>query len=488
MQNFEDYLKTTGEVGYVDEMVHSVAYVSGLPGAAVNEIVVFEEGSKGQIISLGEHHAEVAPFTKQPLKLSSRVARTGSFLEITAGMKLLGKAIDPLGSILEFLDGNGAETVRDGEEIRRVDTPVPGVLERKKTDRPLETGVPIVDLVIPLGRGQRQLVVGDRKTGKTNFLVQAIYNQARLGTICVYAAIGKKRVETKRVLEEFKNRGVTDNIVTVATSPADAPGLVFVTPYTAMAIAEYFRDQGRDVLLIFDDLTAHAKYYREISLLAKRFPGRSSYPGDIFYIHSRLLERAGNFAKGSISILAIAELIFGDLSGYIQTNLMSMTDGHIYFDTDYFNQGRHPAINPFLSVTRVGFQAQTALLRDLSRVLSSFLVEIEQLREFLHFGAELSETIRAKLDMGDKILAFFDQPASETVPTNISILVIANIWAGNYRSVAIDKMKQAITNVNNQYGIDRNYKLKLDAAIARFSKFGDLVESLKKGEGVVFNG
>ena len=373
MNRFEEFLKKTGEVGYVDEMIHSVAYISGLPEAQAYELVVFENGDFGEIISLGEHHLEVVPFSKTSFPLGSRVARTNAFLQVGASKNLLGKSIDPLGNVLEYLDGDKAST-QDGATYRRIDQRAPGVLERKKTDRPLETGVALVDLVIPLGKGQRQLVVGDRKTGKTNFLVQAIFNQAKQGTVCIYAAIGKKRIETKRALEVLKSKGIVDNLITVATSPADSPGLIFATPYTAMSIAEYFRDQGHDALVILDDLTAHAKYYREISLLAKRFPGRSSYPGDIFYIHSRLLERAGNFKTGSISVLAIAELIFGDLSGYIQTNLMSMTDGHIYFDTDFYNQGRRPAINPFLSVTRVGFQAQTPLVRDLSRTLSSYMV------------------------------------------------------------------------------------------------------------------
>lgn len=484
MAKFDEYLTKTGEVGYIDEIVHSVAYVSGLPGASAYEMVMFENGEVGQVLSMGEHHLEVIPFTKSILQVGSKVARTGSFLAITVSEKLLGKAIDPTGAILEYLDGNGDGAV-DHPEVRRVDVRPPGVMERVKTDEPLETGVPLVDLIIPLGKGQRQLVVGDRKTGKTGFLMQAIYNQAKNGTVCVYAAIGKKRIETKRAIAGLKEKGVTNNLITVATSPADAPGLIYATPYTAMAIAEHFRDQGRDVLVIFDDLSAHAKYYREMSLIAKRFPGRSSYPGDIFYIHSRLLERAGRFKKGSITVLAIAELIFGDLSGYIQTNLMSMTDGHIYFDTDFFNQGRRPAINPFLSVTRVGFQAQTPLVRDLSRVLSSFMVEIEKLRDFLHFGAELSEEIKSKLDLGDRILAFFDQPKGLGMPINVSIFSIANIWAGNMRTIEIEKMKDMITATNEKYHKDPKYKASIDAAIAKYSKFSDFVDSVKKGEGVV---
>jgi len=485
MNRFEEFLKKTGEVGYVDEMIHSVAYVSGLPEAQAYELVVFENGDFGEIISLGEHHLEVVPFSKTSLPMGSRVARTNAFLQVGVSKNLLGKSIDPLGNILEYLDGDKIST-QDGATYRRIDQRAPGVLERKKTDRPLETGVALVDLVIPLGKGQRQLVVGDRKTGKTNFLIQAIYNQAKQGTVCVYAAIGKKRIETKRALEVLKSKGIVNNLITVATSPADSPGLIFATPYTAMAIAEYFRDQGHDALVILDDLTAHAKYYREISLLAKRFPGRSSYPGDIFYIHSRLLERAGNFKTGSISVLAIAELIFGDLSGYIQTNLMSMTDGHIYFDTDFYNQGRRPAINPFLSVTRVGFQAQTPLVRDLSRTLSSYMVEIEKLKDFLHFGAELSETIKAKLDLGERILAFFDQPVGDVIPLNVSIFSIANIWAGNYRGLDIEKMRATLASSVSQYELNRDYKAKIDGTLARFASFKDLVESLKSGEGVVY--
>ena len=245
--------------------------------------------------------------------------------------------------------------------------------------RPMFTGMTLVDLMIPLGRGQRELVLGDRKTGKTQFLLQAALAQASVGTVCVYACIGKKKAEILRVKEFFAKEGILDKTVIVASSSQDSTGEIFTCPYTAMAVAEFFRDRGQDTLVLLDDMTTHAKFYREMSLLLRKFPGRDSYPGDIFHIHSKLLERSGNFVikkdgnemDVAITCLPAAETIQGDLTGYIQTNLMSMTDGHIYFDNELFFKGRRPAINPFISVTRVGYQTQTSLRKEMWAALVS---------------------------------------------------------------------------------------------------------------------
>lgn len=473
MEKFENYLKKTGEVGYVEEIIHSLVYVSGLPSARIGEIVLFESGELGQAISLLEDHVEVLLFNKDHVAVGSKVARTDGFLEVPVGGELLGKVISPLGVVL---DGDG---ILPGS-YRRIDVNPPGILARVPVTEALETGVALVDMIVPMGKGQRELVMGDRKTGKTGFLVQTILAQASKGTVCVYAAVAKKAVEVTRTIEVFKAKGVDKSTVVISTTSSDAPGLIYLAPYTAMTVAEYFRDQGRDVLIIFDDLTAHAKYYREISLLARRFPGRSSYPGDIFYIHAKLLERAGKFPKGSISALPVAETILGDFSGYIQTNLMAMTDGHIFFDSDLYNQGRRPAINPFLSVTRVGHQAQSPLLKDLSRQLSSFLVELEKLREFMHFGAELSEAIRRKLALGDRILLFFGQSSdSTTMPVNVSTILLAYLWAGMWSQHDGPIMIEAMKKFNGKYLADPAFRKQIDALVAASVKFDDLVNAVR---------
>jgi F-type H+-transporting ATPase subunit alpha len=245
-----------------------------------------------------------------------------------------------------------------------------------------------------------------------------------------------------------------------------------------MTIAEYFRDQGKDVLIILDDLTAHAKYYREITLLARRFPGRSSYPGDIFYTHSRLMERAGNFEKGSITCLPVAESVLGDLSGYIQTNLMAMTDGHIFLDVDLFNEGRRPAVNPFLSVTRVGLQAQSPLLRDLNRQLTAFLAKVERMRQFMHFGAEVSKSVQETLQLGAKINAFFSQQQNVTIPVNVGVYVLASLWSGIWKDSSVKEVHEKTEQIIDAYMKDTGFREKVDTIIMGSPSFKALVESV----------
>jgi F-type H+-transporting ATPase subunit alpha len=305
-------------------------------------------------------------------------------------------------------------------------------------------------------------------------------NQAAKGNICIYASIGKRMNEIKEVLGVLRDKKASKNTIVVATSASDSPGLIYLTPYTAMAIAEYFRDKGRDVLLILDDLTNHAIYYREISLLARRFPGRSSYPGDIFYIHSKLLERAGNFSYGSITAIPVAESIMGDISGYIQTNLMSITDGHIFFDAELAGLGRRPAINPFLSVTRVGQQAQTPLVRQLSHELSAFLVSLERLKEFEHFGAELSEEVIQKLSLGDRILDFFDQPR-DVVPVNMSVLIMGMIWIGSWRNQKPSEVRPKWGKMIDEYNLGREFRHSVDDLVSKSKSFNDFLNALREG-------
>jgi len=328
-------------------------------------------------------------------------------------------------------------------------------------------------------------VIGDRKTGKTEFLLQTVFSQAIKGTICVYAVIGQKQVDIRKRQEFLENKKIKDNCILVASSSSDPSGLIYLTPYTAMTVAEFFRDQGMDVLLILDDMTTHARYYREISLLARRFPGRDSYPGDIFYAHARLIERAGNYKKGSITCLPVAESVLGDLSGYVQTNLMSMTDGHIFFDIELYNQGKRPAVNPELSVTRVGHQAQTSVQRDLSRELMSFLVNHERMQQFMHFGAEAGETVKSVLRMGSKIDAFFSQTQSEIIPININILILAGIWVGIWNEVEPDELKKDMEQVVLSYQTDPNYKSQVDQYISSFETFRLIVENLRQSDQII---
>lgn len=474
MKDFTYYLESVGEIGFVEQCVHSLVYVTGLPEAHPNEVVMFESGDIGQVLSLSRESIEVLVFASSKVSVGSKVVRTGEFIKIGVGTSLLGRVVSPLGTPIDK-----DEPISDLSDAP-IDINPPKIVERKNVEKPFLTGVTLVDLVSPLGKGQRELIIGDRKTGKTEFLLQTFITQAKLGTVCIYAVIGQKQIDIKKLYEFFVKEGINKNTIIVASSSSDPAGLIFLTPFAAMTIAEFWKDKGMDVLLILDDMTTHARNYREISLLARRFPGRSSYPGDIFYIHSKLIERAGNFKKGSITCLPVAESILGDLSGYIQTNLMSMTDGHIFFDIDLYSQGKRPAINPFLSVTRVGHQTQTALLRDVSRELSSFLVTYERMKQFMHFGAEVGETAKNILALGSRVDVFFNHTGTKTMEINANILIMAGLWAGFWSDAKGDQLKREIEQITFSYITDEEFKKKVDAIIESSKNFSEIVTLMRR--------
>lgn len=476
---FNKYLDEIGEVGYVEEFLRSIVYVSGLPHARISEIVLFEDGAMGQVLSMSQKYVAVLLLSFVPVKVGSKVARTGKLVDIEIGEEILGKAVDPLGHPLDK-----SKILYKKPERKEIDTKAPGLESRLSSTKPLETGVAIVDLLVPLARGQRELVLGDRKTGKTIFLSQVIKSQAMNGSICIYAACGKRSVDIIKIRQFLKDQKIDSMSIVVASQASDPPGLIFTTPYAAMTIAEYFRDMGKDVLLVLDDLTTHAKAYRELSLLSRKFPGKNSYPGDIFYVHSRLLERAGKFAKGAITCLPVAESVQGDLTGYIQTNLMSITDGHIYFDNDLYNQGRRPAVNPFISVTRVGLQTQSPLLRDLGRTLSTFLVSVDKTRQFMHFGAELSEQLKQSLKLADQIISYFDQEQDRTIPLNINVALVAFLWSGFWREKDIPATKKETRLLVDKYIKEDTYRSEIDKLIESVNSFQDLISQVKQNRDV----
>lgn len=479
MKSFNDYLESSGEIGFVDEARNSLVYVSGIPKVRAGEVVIFENQELGQVFSIAKEFVEVLLLTGARVNVGSKVTRTGALLKVNVGEGLLGRMIDPLGNPI---DQKG--------EIRNtasyfVDRNPPKIFDKQQIKDSLETGVTLVDLVVPLGKGQRELVIGDRKTGKTEFLLDTIVNQAQLGSVCIYAVIGQKKADIKKLTEFFQQKGVSSKIVIVATSSSDPSGLIHLTPYTAMTAAEAFVEKGKEVLLILDDMTTHARCYREISLLAKRFPGKSSYPGDIFYVHARLIERAGKFSKGAITCLPVAESLLGDISGYIQTNLMAMTDGHIFFDINLYNQGKRPAVNPFLSVTRVGHQTQTPLKQDLSRNLLSFLISYEQMKQFLHFGAEVGETTRNILKQGAIIDSYFQEESHSPIPANANILIAAGIWAGIWSEAKIEEFRAQSERVVLDYKTNSNFRKEADELISLNTNFSDLVGNVRKNPEII---
>lgn len=420
-------VKKNGEVGEVLEVRGFLVKVAGLPGAFVGEGVSFETGEHGRVMSLWKDVIDILVFSQTPVVENTKVGRTGKLLHIYCGDSLLGQTINTLGMHLSKHHNHS-----QASEERPIEKHPLGISERIMINRPFTTGFTIIDTLVPLGIGQRELVIGDRKTGKTQFLLRTILHQAKQGTIIIYCAIGKRKQEIKSIEEFLKEHKVFDKCIIVAADSHSNSGEIVFAPYTAITLAEYFRDKSRDVLLVLDDLTTHAKYYREVSLLSGAFPGREAYPGDIFYVHSKLLERAGCFSiKGkevAITCLPIVESLGGDFTGYIQTNAMSITDGHIYFDYDLFSQGKRPAINVFLSVTRVGRQTQSALQRDINSNVVTLLVRYEELQRFLRFGSELSDEIQETLKLGDGILRLFHQVGYTAIPIAVQAFLLAALW------------------------------------------------------------
>lgn len=469
MENFEKYLKDTSEVGFVDEVLHSIIRVTGLPSAKLKEMVIFEGGEKGEVSALKPEYVEVMVFSRLPVQVGTRVARTGRTLSVPVGDKLLGQAINALG---EPLDDS---KILDQTDFvwKEVDIRPSGISQRQKIKTQYFTGVTLVDLLIPLGHGQRELVLGDRKTGKSQLLWRAILSQSQIKNVSIYAIIGKKKAEIRRVAEFLQTKGIASQTILVASGSHDSSAEIYLTPYTAMTIAEYFCAKGMNVTVILDDMTTHAKYYRELALLGRKFPGRDSYPGDIFHVHSKLLERAGNFKTGSITCMPLAETVQGDITGYIQTNLMSMTDGHIYFDSNLYFEGKRPAIDPFLSVTRVGRQTQNPLQKDISHRLLTMLSDFEKTSRFIKFGTELGENSREILAMGAKIWKFFDQPPENFVPIDLQIILFGLLVTNNWDGTGVGKILE-------KYNLNPELEVQFKTLISGLNSVDQLAEAINK--------
>ncbi len=468
MQVFDDLLRETGEVGHIESILQSIVYVSGLPGAKPNELVITDQGQRGIVKGIERDLIEIILLSSEGVSIGQRVARTRDSFKIQISKGLLGRIVNPN---CEPIDGIGP--VREDKTSYPVYNNAPPISERVKVTQQFETGVGLIDFMVPLGKGQRELVLGDQKTGKTVFLLQTMSNQAKKGTICIYVGIGKKTSDVKNVEEYLKNAGVINNCVLVFASSSDPTSLVYLAPYTGMTIAEYFRDQGNDVLIVLDDLTNHAKFYREMSLLSKRMPARESYPGDIFHIHAALLERAGRVKRGdgsvSITALPVIETVQGDLTGYLPTNAMAMTDGHIFFDESEFKKGRRPAVNVSLSVTRVGNQTQKPLEQQVNRSLIEKLNLYKKAQELAHFGFDLPIKTRTDLNLGERLEAVFDQDSHTLVTKNIALLLFGLVLEEYWSSKDIEQVRVERTKLVEAF--DRGLLKGLD------SKFQEVVDT-----------
>jgi len=433
---------TPREVGTVMSVATGIAKVSGLPGVGFEELVKFPGDVLGIAFNVDEDEIGVVLLGEyQDLHAGDEVQRTGRVMDMTVGEELLGRVIDPLG---RPLDGN--EPVNTSERLP-IERPAPSIMDRAPVTVPLQTGLMVIDALIPIGRGQRELILGDRQTGKTAIALDTILNQRGKNVICVYCAIGQRASAVAKVVANLRNKGALDYTVVVVAEGNDAPGLAYIAPYAATSIAEHFMEAGHDVLIVYDDLTQHARAYRELSLLLRRPPGREAFPGDIFYIHSRLLERATHLCQerggGSLTALPIIETEAQDISAYIPTNLISITDGQIYLSPSLFELGVLPAVDVGKSVSRVGGKAQRAAYRAVAGDLKLAYAQFEELETFARFGARLDDDTRKIIEHGRRIRACLKQPEFAPVSVPAQIAVLLALTANLFDPVPLDKMTDA---------------------------------------------
>ena len=430
------------EIGIIATVSTGIAKVSGLPGVGFEELVRFPDGLFGMAFNVDDDEVGVVLLGDYwHLQAGDEVERTGRVMDVPVGEGLVGRVIDPLGAPL---DGKGRVAFSERLPIEREAT---HIMDRAPVTVPLQTGIKVIDALIPIGRGQRELILGDRQTGKSAIALDTILNQRGQNVLCVYCAIGQRASAVAKVVAELRERGALDYTIVVVTEGNDPPGLQYLAPYAATSIAEWFMEQGRDVLIVYDDLTHHARAYRELSLLLRRPPGREAFPGDIFYIHSRLLERATHLRPelggGSLTALPIVETEAQKMSAYIPTNLISITDGQLYLSPTLFELGILPAVDVGKSVSRVGGKAQIAAYRAVTGDLKLAYSQFEELESFARFGTRLDEYTRKVIDHGRRIRACLQQPEFSPVPVPGQIAVLLALTGGLFDTVPPDRMKSA---------------------------------------------
>ena len=411
------------ETGTVLMVGDGIARASGLSNCMAGELLEFEDGSYGMAQNLEENSVSVVLFgSGENISEGQLVKRTGKVVSVPVGEGMIGRVVNALG---QPIDGAGPITAA---EYRPIESPAPGICERKGVNQPLQTGIKAIDSMVPIGRGQRELIIGDRQTGKTTIATDTILNQKGKDVICIYVAIGQKRSTVASLVENLEKNGAMAYTIVVAATASEASPLQYIVPYSGCAMGEYFMYQGKDVLIIYDDLSKHAVAYRALSLLIRRPPGREAYPGDVFYLHSRLLERAARLSDelggGSLTALPIIETQAGDVSAYIPTNVISITDGQIYLETEMFNSGFRPAVNAGLSVSRVGGSAQIKAMKKIAGTIRIDLAQYRELASFAQFGSELDAETSERLAQGVRIKEILKQPQYQPMPVEYQIIII----------------------------------------------------------------
>ena len=483
IENVEEFINVS-EVGSVLNVGDGIARVYGLNNVMVNELVEFENGTKGMALNLEEDNVGVIVLGEyENIKEGDKVKRTKKISEVPVGEALVGRVVNAIG---EPIDGKGSIT---SEHHRRIEIKAPGIVQRQPVSEPLQTGLKAIDAMIPIGRGQRELIIGDRQIGKTQIALDTIINQKETDVYCIYVAIGQKRSSVARIQAQLEEAGAMEYTTIVAATASDPAALQYIAPYAGVTMGEYFRDNGKHALIIYDDLSKHAQAYRQVSLLLRRPPGREAYPGDVFYLHSRLLERAAKLSDelggGSLTALPIIETQAGDVSAYIPTNVISITDGQIYLETDLFYAGIRPAVNAGISVSRVGGAAQIKAMKQVAGSLRLALAQYRELAAFAQFGSDLDKTTLKQLNRGARLTEVLKQPAFQPLSVEKEIVII---YAGNEGflddidpasikkyEIELYKFLEAqhqdiLDELKEKKKIDDDVKLKLDKALEDFKK------------------
>ena len=430
--------KETGTVILVGD---GIARVYGLRGCMAGELLEFEDGSFGMALNLETETVSVALFSNNnSVREGSSVQRTGQVLSVPVGEEMLGRVVDALGNPI---DGKGPIKTK---ETRPIEAEAPGIIERKSVSVPLQTGIKAIDSMIPIGRGQRELIIGDRQTGKTEIALDTIINQKDSGVLCIYVAIGQKNSSVVQLARVLTAAGAMEYTVIVSASASESAPLQYVAPYSGCAMAEYFREKGKDVLIVYDDLSKHAVAYRALSLLIRRPPGREAYPGDVFYLHSRLLERAAcmapEYGGGSITALPLIETQAGDVSAYIPTNVISITDGQIFLESELFHAGVMPAINPGISVSRVGGSAQLKGMKKVAGELKLLYSQYRELQAFAQFGSDLDADTKARLALGERIVEVLKQGRNSPVRVGCQVAIVYAVINGYLNDIPVSAVKE----------------------------------------------
>ena len=466
-------MKETGTVILIGD---GIAKVYGLRECMASELLEFEDGSVGLAQNLEDETVSVALLSNEnEIKEGSLVKRTGKVLSVPVGDALLGRVVDALG---RPIDGKGDIKTTETKPVEAI---APGIIERKSVCVPLQTGIKAIDSMIPIGRGQRELIIGDRQTGKTEIAIDTIINQKNSNVICIYVAIGQKNSSVVSLVNQLKNAGAMDYTIVVSASASESAPLQFVSPYSGCAMAEYFREQGKDVLIVYDDLSKHAVAYRAMSLLIRRPPGREAYPGDVFYLHSRLLERAvcidEEYGGGSITALPIIETQAGDVSAYIPTNVISITDGQIFLETELFHAGIMPAINPGISVSRVGGSAQLKAMKKVSGELKLLYSQYRELQAFAQFGSDLDADTKSRLALGERIVEILKQNRNSPIRVGCQVTIVYAVINGYLNDIPVKSVH------DYEQSLYEYMEVKYSSLLERFENgfFDDCdVEELKK--------